>query len=171
MLQNGGLVKRVPMPRVLLPISTVLANAIHFLIQIALLLLLVIFSGYPITRHWIWLPYIFGMELIFVCGLCLATAALDVYFRDVRYVVESFTTVMFWMVPVVYSFSMIKPEYQALYWYNPVAAVVIACRYVLLEATPPPLWTLIKLTLVSVGALVAGFVCFQRLRYRFADFL
>ncbi|MGH9672180.1 MAG: ABC transporter permease [Bryobacteraceae bacterium] len=171
MLQNASLVKKVPLPRVLIPISTVLANAIHFLIQIGLLVLLVLASGYPITRHWIWLPYVFAMELMFVCGLSLATSALDVYFRDVRYVVESVNTLMFWLIPVVYSFSMIPERFHSLYWYNPVAAVVIACRYILLDAVSPPLETILKLSVVSVASLAAGYACFRRLTHRFADYL
>ncbi len=170
-LQNSHLIKRVPMPRLLIPISTVLANAIHFLIQIGLLLVLVLAAGYGVNGNWLWLPFIFLMELIFVCGLCLFTSALDVYFRDVRYVVESATTIMFWLVPIFYDFSMIPEKFHAIYWYNPVAAVVVACRYVLLQGAAPPLETLVKLSLVSAAVFVVGLISFERLKHRFADCL
>lgn len=106
-----------------------------------------------------------------MCGLCLITSALDVYFRDIRYVVESSNTVLFWLVPIFYSFAMIPPEYRALYQFNPVAAVVLACRAILLEGRMPPTPLLIKLPLVSLGFLAIGFAVFGRLKRKFADYL
>lgn len=168
---NAALIKRVPMPRELLPISTVLANGLHFLIQIALLLALALAAGYRATSLWLLLPLIFGLEVIFVCGLALISSALDVYFRDVRYVVESSTTVLFWLVPIFYSFAMIPPEYRDLYQYNPVAAVVLACRAIILENRIPPTSLLWKLPVVSLSFLVFGYLLFRRLRRNFADYL
>ncbi len=168
---NSGLVKRVPMPRELLPVSTVLANALHFLIQIGLLIGLALAAGYGVNRYWLWLPLIFGLEVVFVCGLSLVTSALDVYFRDVRYVVESSTLVLFWLVPIFYSFSMIPQEYRSLYQYNPVAAVVLACRAIIMEGRVPPAPLLVKLPLVSVGFLIVGYAVFRRLKRNFADYL
>lgn len=168
---NAMLIKRVPMPRELLPISTVLANGLHFLIQIGLLILLVLWTGYGVNVYWLWLPVIFALEVVFVCGLCLITSALDVYFRDVRYMVESANTVLFWLVPIFYSFAMIPTEYQAIYQYNPVAAVVLACRAVMMEARMPPVALLIKLPLVSLSTLAFGFLLFRRLKRNFADYL
>ncbi len=168
---NAALIKRVPMPRELLPIATVLANGIHFLIQIGLLIGLTLVSGYRIHIYWLWLPVIFLLEVIFVCGLALLTSALDVYFRDVRYVVESSVTVLFWLVPIFYSFSMIPAQYQSVYQFNPIAAVVLACRTILMEASMPASSLLIKLTLVSFVFLTAGLLLFRRLKPRFSDFL
>ncbi|MCP5116672.1 MAG: ABC transporter permease, partial [bacterium] len=168
---NASLIKRVPMPRELLPVSTVLANGLHFLIQISLLIVLALFAGYSVNIHWLWLPVIFGLEVVFVIGLCLMTSALDVYFRDIRYVVESANTVLFWLVPIFYSFAMIPEEYRAIYQYNPVAAVVLACRAVIMEGRMPPVALLIKLPLVSLAFLVVGVFLFRRLKRRFADYL
>ncbi len=168
---NSGLVKRVPIPRELLPVSTVLANALHFMIQIGLLIVLALAAGYRVNVYWAWLPVIFALEVLFVCGLSLATSALDVYFRDIRYVVESSTLVLFWLVPIFYSFSMIPQEYRSLYQYNPVAAVVLACRAIIMEGRMPPGPLLIKLPLVSAGLFVLGYAIFRRLKRNFADYL
>jgi len=153
------------------PISTVLANCIHFLIQIALLVAVVVAAGYPVNAHWLLLPAVFGLEVAFVCGLSLITSALDVYFRDVRYVVESANTVLFWMVPIFYSFNEVPPRFHALYQYNPIAAVVLACRNIMLEGQAPPPTLLYKLFFVSALCLTAGLLVYGRLKRRFADYL
>lgn len=111
------------------------------------------------------------MEVIFVCGLSLVTSALNVYVRDTRYVVESINTVMFWMVPIVYSFSIIPAIYAVFYEINPLAALILAMRDIMIEGRPPRWELLFKLTLVAVGMFSFGFVFFQRLKRRFYDYL
>ncbi len=168
---SAQLVKKVILPREVVPISTVLANCIHYLIQIALLITVVVAAGYRVNRYWALLPVVFALQVVFVCGLSLVTAALDVYFRDIRYVVESVNTVLFWLVPIFYSTDNIPIRFQPLYWYNPIAAVVQACRNIFLDGVSPPLSLLYKLFFVSALSLVVGLVVFGRLKRGFADYL
>jgi ABC-type polysaccharide/polyol phosphate export permease len=168
---NAGLVKRVPMPRELLPISTVLANSLHFAIQLGLVVVLTLIAGYGINLYWLLLPLIFALQILFVCGLSLMTAAMDVYFRDMRYVVESLNTVLFWLVPIFYSFSMVPQDYKSLYEYNPIAAVVLAVRSIMMDGRMPPTPLLVKLPMVCVATLAVGFLVFRRLKRNFADYL
>lgn len=171
LLNNAALVKRVRLPREIVPISVVLANGIHFLIQIALLVAFVLGAGYGVNANWLWLPFVFGMEIIFVCGLSLASSALDVFFRDVRYAVESANTVLFWLVPIFYSFAIIPEQYKTVYQFNPIAAVVMACRLILLENREPPFSLVWKLAFVSLLALAVGLGIFRRCKAKFADYL
>ncbi len=169
--QSAGLVKKVVLPREVVPVATVLAACIHFVIQIALLVVVVLAAGYRVNAHWGLLPIVFGLEVVFVCGLSLISSALDVYFRDIRYVVESANTVLFWLVPIFYSFGTIPQRFHSLYQYNPIAAVVLACRDILLEGTAPPPTLLYKLSLVSAVFLGTGLFVFGRLKRKFADYL
>ncbi|MCE5306599.1 MAG: ABC transporter permease [Acidobacteriales bacterium] len=170
-IENSALVKRVRCPREIIPISSVLANCLHFLIQIGLLVFFTLLFGHHINRHWVWLPLVFLMEVAFVCGLALITSALDVYLRDVRYVVESLNVVLFWLVPIWYALDKVPVAYHFLYQLNPVTAVILACRKILIESAAPPMTLLIKLPLVSVFVLCVGFVVFRWLKPRFADYL
>jgi ABC-type polysaccharide/polyol phosphate export permease len=170
-LDNGNLIKRVRFPREIIPIASVCSNCLHFAIQLTVLVIFVLAYGYGVNRYWLWLPFVFVLEAIFVCGLAMMTSALDVYYRDLRYVVESANLVMFWLVPVIYSFAIIPQEYWVVYQYNPISAVVLACRDVLLDGRAPASSLLVKLFAVSLCTLGMGLLVFGKLKRRFADYV
>ena len=171
LLENESLIKRVRCPREIFPIAAVLAACLHFMIQIGLLITFVLVAGFPITWHWLWLPALWGMEIVFMCGLALITSGLDVYYRDVRYLVEVSGLVLFWLVPIFYSFQMVPARYHAVYLMNPIACVVLAEREVLLGGTAPSLGFVGALATVSISCLALGFVIFGRLKQNVADYL
>jgi ABC-type polysaccharide/polyol phosphate export permease len=171
LIDNAGLIKRSGVPREIIPIASVLSNCVHLVIQIVLLIAMVLAVGLGGNRYWAWLPVVWALEVIFVCGLVLITSSLNVYVRDMRYIVESASTLLFWLVPIFYSFAIIPPVYHEVYQYNPVAALVLALRNILLEATPPPRTLLIKLAMSSFIMLGLGFLVFGRLKQRFYDHL
>ncbi len=168
-IDNAGLIKRVPVPREVVPIAAVLSNCVHLLIQIGLLLLLTVLFGLRPNRYWLWLPVIWSLYVAFVCGLALGASAINVYIRDTRYVLESFTTVLFWLVPIFYSFSDIPSKYSRIYQYNPVAALIFALRNVLLDGTAPPVSIVVNMTIAAGFALGIGFLIFGRLKMRFYE--
>jgi ABC-type polysaccharide/polyol phosphate export permease len=163
-LESSALIKRVPVPRQVFPIASVLSNCLHMLIQISLLLGIVLVYGRGVNIHWLWLPLIWGLEILFVMGLTLAFSAVNVYVRDTRYVVESTNTVLFWLVPIFYSFALIPVRFRGLYQINPVAALVLMMRNVLLEGRAPVGSTLIRLAIVSVVMFVTGIFTFRKLK-------
>lgn len=171
LVDNAGLIKKVRVPREVFPIAAVLSTCLHLFIQIGLLLLIVLLSGLPITGKWLWLPVIWFLEIVFTCGLALATSGLNVFIRDTRYVVESFNTVLFWMVPIFYSFDSIPRQFKEIYQFNPIAALVLATREVILENHAPSTVLLTKATLVSAVSLTLGIVMFRSLKSRFYDYL
>jgi ABC-type polysaccharide/polyol phosphate export permease len=166
-LDNASLIKRIPVPRQVFPIASVLSNCLHLLIQIVLLLGIILVFGRGVNIHWLWLPLIWGLEILFVMGLALAFSAINVYVRDTRYVVESTNTVLFWLVPIFYSFALIPTQYRGVYQINPVAALVLMMRNILLEGHAPLGSTLIRLAIVSAGMFGAGLFIFGKLKNGF----
>lgn len=171
LVENAGLIKRVPVPRELIPVSIVLSNCVHMSAQLLFLLLLVIATGEGVNRYWGWLAVVWPLEIVFVVGLSLAFSALNVYVRDIRYLVESANVVLFWLVPIFYDFSSIPPQYTEVYSYNPVAAVVMASRAILIYHVAPASSLLIKLALSSSVMLAFGLLVFRRLRSGFYNYL
>ena len=171
LLDNAHLIKKIPVPRHIFPIASVLSNCLHLVIQIGLLLGIVLAFGRGINVYWLWLPAIWGLELVFVLGLSLAFAALNIYIRDMRYVVESANTVLFWLVPIFYSFSAVSQRYREVYQYNPVAAVVLMLRNILIEGQAPLTHTLSLLFAVSFLMLAIGLLVFAKLTKGFYEHL
>ena len=136
------------------PIAAVLSNCVHLMIQMALLLVLAAIFGIRPGAHWLWMPVIWMLYIGFVCGIALGASAINVFVRDTRYVVESFNLVLFWLVPIFYSFNIIPEKYREVYRFNPVAALVMAMRNILIEGVAPALSLMRNLLIASVT--VAG---------------
>lgn len=171
LVDNAGLIKRVPVPLEIVPIAGVLSQSIRIGIQVCLLPFFVIVSAKPINLYWLLLPVLWFFEIIFVCGLALLCAALNVYIRDMRYFVESVNTIIFWLVPIFYPFAMIPQEFREIYQFNPVAALVLATRNILLDGIAPPETLLIKLAFSSLCIFGARLAIFYTLKPRFYNYL
>ncbi len=168
-VDSHALIKKVPVPRELVPIAAVLSNGVHLLIQLALLFVFLFAYGGSPNRYWIWLPVVWLLDILFLCGLALFTSALNVFIRDTRYVVESANLMLFWLVPIFYSFASIPSQFHNLYRFNPAAALTLAMRNILLEGKAPPNSLLLILTTVSISAFVLGLLIFRRLKPGFYD--
>jgi ABC-type polysaccharide/polyol phosphate export permease len=166
-LDNTSLVKRTAVRRELFPVAGVLSNVLHLVLQLLMIVALVLYFGVGFSKHWFWLPVVWGLELLFIIGLGMATAAINVYVRDTRYIVESLSLVIFWLVPIFYSFEMVPQEFADIYQYNPVAALVLASRRVIFEAQAPHAALMWKLTFVSLTSLALGIFLFRRLKRGF----
>jgi lipopolysaccharide transport system permease protein len=168
-VDNAPLVKRVPVPREIIPVVAVLSHVVHLLIQVALLIAFALAFGLRPSRAWMWLPVVWLLYVIFVCGLALGSSAINVYLRDTRYLVESFNTVLFYLVPIFYSFSIIPPRYADIYQFNPVAAMVLATRNILLDGKSPSYSLISNLVVVAGFTTALGLLIFTRLKSRFYE--
>lgn len=166
-VDSASLVKRVILPREVVPISAVFSNFLHLLIQIALILAITLLSGLGMNLQWLWLPVVWAILLVFVCGLALITSTVNVYVRDTRYVVESSNTILFWLVPTFYSVSKVPVQFRTLYLCNPLAAVVSGLRDILVDGHPPGGMVLLRSAAVASVTFGAGLGLFRWLK---ADF-
>jgi lipopolysaccharide transport system permease protein len=169
LMDNYSIMKKVMVPRALFPIGTVLGNCIHLFIQIGILVAFTLGDGLGVNRYWLWLPYVWAMEIVFVCGLALATSAINIYIRDTRYMVESLNAVLFYFVPIFYSHDNIPRNLIVVVHYNPVAALILAQRNILWKGIPPGFELLERLTLVAFVTLIAGYALFRKLSAGFFD--
>jgi lipopolysaccharide transport system permease protein len=170
-LESAGLVKRVAVPREVVPVASVLSNCVHLVIQFCLLVALALIYHLPPTASWMWLPVVWSLFLIFVCGLALGASAVNVFVRDTRYLVESFNVVLFWLVPIFYPFSYIPEKYADIYRFNPVAALVMAMRDIMIDHHAPAFSLIRNMVIVATATAALGAWIFQRMQMRFYDHL
>jgi len=168
---NTQLVKRVPVPREVVPIAAVFSTCIHLAIQVALLLGLTLYFGFWPNWFWFWLLPLWLLYITFVCGISLLSSAVSVFIRDTQYVVESFNVVLFYLVPIFYGFGAIPPKYATIYQFNPVAALVLAMRRILLENQAPPTTLIENMVIAAAVALGIGLLVFGKLKRSFYEYI
>ena len=171
---NANLVKKARFPRILLPLSIILANFVNFLLSMVVMAVYLLIDG-PQFSGLGWLPLAMVAHLVLCAGVSLALCALNVFFRDVQHLTGILTMAWFFLTPVVYDVAMVAPLAErfpllgSLYFLNPMAGILSLYRSALL-GTPLPAWPALALSLVMtllVGA--AGVAIFQKLQIRFAD--
>jgi lipopolysaccharide transport system permease protein len=167
---NSNLISKVYFPRLSVPISSVLSGLVDFALAFAMLLGLMMINGVHLSGHAVWLPAFLLLSIATSLGVGLWLSALNVEYRDVRYVVPFL--VQFWMfaTPVAYPSSLLKTEpWRSLYGLNPMVGVVEGFRWALLGTGRAPGMMLALSVTISVLLLIGGAYYFRRMEKNFAD--
>lgn len=162
------LITRVYFPRLIIPLASVCTALVDFAIAFFILLILMLFYGVGWSPNLLLAPVLIMALGFTALGVGTMLAALNVSYRDFRYLVPF--GIQFWMFasPVVYPSSMIPEKWQWLYHINPVAGIVDGFRSVFLGS--PLDWTTVSTSmLASVVIFLIGVMMFERAERRFAD--
>jgi len=174
MVANASVVKKTYCPREVFPIASVLAAGVDFFFSALVYagLLLIYRQSIHLTA---WVAFVIPLVVLqdgfaLACGLILA--AINAYYRDVRYVVPLLLQVWFFATPVVYQLSVIPPKYLTAYLIlNPMAAIIDGYRRVTLHGQPPQ-WEYLAIGLgMTAVLLVGGYALFKWLDQVVADVL
>jgi len=165
---SQNLVSKVYFPRLVIPIASVLPGLVDFAISFAVLLGMMLYFQIPLTGRVLVLPVFLLLALATALGVGLWLSALNVEYRDIRYVVPFLT--MFWQyaTPVAYSSSLIPERWRLLYGLNPMTGVVEGFRWALLGKGDVGglLWISIIIIILLV---ITGLLYFKRMETTFAD--
>lgn len=170
-VNNGGLIKKVPFPVYVLPLATIANNMVHFVLSLPVLIVFLLLAGRSPGVEWlVGVPVLLAVQLILMMGGALLLSALDVYFRDLEHLIEVMLTLLFYVTPILYPLAAVPSPYQDILKANPLATLIEAWRGLLVENNLPgfELWPSL-LTTAIVGAV--GVWVFQKLRPGFADYL
>ena len=169
LISNQGLITKVYFPRLVIPISAVLAGLVDFGIAFAVLLILMLFYGIMPTAAILLLPLFIVFALATALAVGLWLSALNVKYRDVRYTIPFLTQIWMFATPVAYPSSLVPEPWRALLGLNPMAGVVEGFRWALLGKATPPGPILIVSVVAVIAMLVGGLLYFRKTESTFAD--
>jgi lipopolysaccharide transport system permease protein len=164
-----NLITKIYFPREVLPIAAMLARIIDFGVAASLLVILMVFYRVEFFfTGMVFLPIILAIQLFLIMGIGLASAAANVFFRDVQSLMTLGLQVWFYASPIIYPTSMVPDQLRPLYYLNPMAGVLEAYRDILLNAQLPGAY-LIQSGIVAILVFIIGYLFFKRVEFQFAD--
>ena len=169
LVTNSALVSKIYFPRIFIPAAVVAAGLVDLAIAFGILIVVVlVFGGHP-TLGVLALPALVAMAVATALGVATAFSALNVRFRDVRYIVPFLVQLWLFATPIAYPSSLLHEPWRTLSAINPMVGVVDGFRWAMLGQPHAP-WAQIGVSAVSAAVLlVVGLAYFSRVERGFAD--
>ncbi len=187
---NGNLINKVYFPRELLPFATVISNGINFLLSLPTAAALIIYYLIYYPQHYgegvglpggvvlfnpfnwnlLWIPVLVLTQVIFLTGLGLFLAALNVYFRDTSMIVEVGLQAWFFLTPILFDLTTVAGwATQYIYWLNPMASIISSWRIILYNGAHADPGFILRTLITAMIVFVVGYVFFSRLSRSFGE--
>jgi len=166
---NANLITKIYFPRVIIPLSSVLAVLVDFAISLVLLFVVMAFYKIQLTWNVLWLFPLILLAIAAALAVGLWLSALNVQYRDIQQMVPFLLQIWMYATPIVYPITII-PEGTIRYLYslNPMVGVVQGFRWALFGGMPPDM-TLLVSAIAVLFLLISGLFFFRRMEKTFAD--
>jgi lipopolysaccharide transport system permease protein len=171
LLANERLITHVYFPRLIIPLSSVLASLLDFVISFALMAFFLLYYRIAPTAAMVALPLMICLPLAIAMGVGLWLASLNVKYRDVRYTLGFLVQFWFLATPIAYPTSVVPERWRIWYGLNPMVGAVEGFRWALTGIGDAPVLLLAISICVSVLILISGLYYFRRSEDTFADFI
>lgn len=165
---NLNLVTKINCPRLAFPISAVLSALFDLAIAMLPLMAVLAWTGVTLSVTLLWVPLILALLVLLVSGLGIALSAANLYYRDVKYIVEVLLTFAIFFTPVIYDAEMLG-QWRTWVMLNPISPLLEGLRSTVVLGVMPDMQWLLYSAVVSVCAFIGGWFLFQRLEPGFAD--
>lgn len=169
LVANADMIKKIYFPRLTMPIASLLGGLVDFTLAFIILLFMMLYYGYVPTINILWFPVFLLLAMITALGVSLWLAAMNVQFRDVRYMIPFITQAWMFATPVAYPSSLLDEPWRTLYGLNPMVGVVEGFRWALLGTDTAPGPMIVISFLMSLVVLISGVYYFRRVEKIFAD--
>jgi lipopolysaccharide transport system permease protein len=171
LVMNQALISKIYFPRIFIPAGVVAAGCVDFTIGLSILLAIVLIYGIVPSLAILALPLLIAIAIMTALGAGAGLSAINVRYRDVRYVVPFATQIWLFITPIVYPNSSLSEPLRTLSAINPMVGVVEGFRWALLGAGSAP-WDLIGISFASAAVLLfLGLTYFDRVERSFADLI
>lgn len=168
---NSNLINKIYFPRQVLPLSVVVFQLITF----GLTMIVFIFAYLPLGGEF-WIgqliyPFIVLLQVVFVLGISLAISALNVFYRDLKHLIDVLLLMLFWLTPIIYNFTMIPDWARNWFRLNPMVAFAIPYQDLFYLREWPSLVNWAMMFFWAISAIVIGYYLFGRVKNRFPEAL
>ena len=163
-----GMLGKIYFPRIIFPVTPILAKLVDFFISILLIVAVMIYYGIAPGLSLVWIPVFFLMMVAVPLGVSLWLSALAIRYRDVKFAMPFLIRMLIYSAPIVYSASAIPEKWRLLYSLNPIVGVIEGYRAALLGLEIP--WMFILPGMATTAVLVfGGLLYFHRMEKVFVD--
>lgn len=172
---NAGLIKKVYFTRAVLPAASVLSWNTNLLIELGVLSVALLFVGQVVFLYLPAALVVIALQMLFVLGIGLALAALNVYFRDIEHFLSIFLMLWFYATPIIYPVELVLQNpriggpIRTIYLLNPMVHFVDAYRAVFYHLRNPALSTLFYMFVSAAVSMLVGLWIFGKLEAKFAE--
>lgn len=173
LVANRNMITKIYFPRVILPLSSILASLVDFFVALPILIVMMIVYGYHVNIYILLIPYYLLLTMLTSFGVSLWFSAMDVMYRDVGIVVPFISQIWMYLTPIAYGSSLVSnPKWQFIYNLNPMVGVVNGFRSAFLGVyTQIPFQSMIFSLLISLLILFSGLFYFRHMEKQFADLI
>ena len=170
LISNVNLLSKVYFPRLIIPVSAVIVSLVDFFISSVILVLLMVWYGFYLDWRVVVLPGFLLLAFITSCGFGLWMAALNVKYRDFRYIVPFIVQFGLFISPVGFSSNIVPEKWRLLYSLNPMVGIIDGFRWAILGGSLRIYWPGFSISIIiSLSVLVLGLWYFRKTERIFAD--
>ena len=160
--EYSDVVKKIPFPKILHPLSTVASHLIHFILTLPCLYIYMLVIHAPFLKGMILVPFAMILMFCFTAGLACFISIIAVIFRDIRYILEVVFRIVFFLTPVFYSVSQVPDPYRRIISLNPIYFFIDCFRKLIYANELLSVSTMAWGILLCFGSLILGAVIFIR---------
>ena len=169
LVDNESLITKIYFPREFLPLSGLCAAMVDFFIAAVIYAVILLWFKIKITAFILMVIPLFFIQILFTLGLIFFASALNVFYRDVKFIIPFVVQIGMFATPIVYSTVMISDKYKTMYMLNPLAGVIDGYRKAILSGVMPNLHYLANAFWVSLVIFILGYGYFKFVENSFAD--
>lgn len=163
------LITKIYFPREILPLASMAASALDFLITLLFLITLMIYSHVELSWNILFAIPILAIEILWTVGIMLFMSLINVWYRDITHFAVLMLQLWMYLTPVVYPFNMVPESYRILMWLNPMVGIVEGFRSAVIRAESPDAGMLLTSLVISLLVFFVGYGVFKKNEFRLAD--
>lgn len=168
-VDNAGLVAKVYFPRVIMPSVSIVVSLVDFIIAMIIMAVLMVWYKYMPSANVVFIPFFTLIAAMFALGLGFWVSALNVKYRDFRYIVPFIVQFGMYISPVGFSSDIIPDKWKLIYFLNPIAGVIEGFRWAVLGNSNIYFPGLVMSAFFVLAVFFSGFVFFRKSENTFAD--